>query len=223
MHVIGIWQKSNRERKTKGKQLLKFGRQGRRFRKSRSENPINLNKSWAFPRNKVLQLSQSTILNNILFVLWQYRIFWICAFYCTLFPLMFHKNWQASPLIHESVFPFVCQLRFWIKFKWNLSARLVRKSHARSLSVNIFHQFPTYRYVELCRNGFSYWAHILSGKSRKTGNRKETTMERNLFFFFIKCHILEIFWICHTIKRLSNVSFCNSQDLLKFKVEATRS
>ena len=32
---------------------------------------------------------------------------------------------------------------------------------------NIFHQFPACRYLELCLNGFSYWEHILSGKSRK--------------------------------------------------------
>ena len=115
---------------------------------------------------------------------------------------------QASHLIH---------LFLKTDFKSNQSEMCLVRLDARSLSVNIFHQFPAYRYVELCRNGFSYWEHILSGKSRKTGNRKETTKEKNLFFSSLT-NATSLFWICDLIKRIPNMSFCDSSDLLKFQV-----
>ena len=131
--------------------------------------------------------------------------------------LLFYKNWPLLSLPVNSCF--IC---FNLKsyFESNLVEMCLVRRHTRLLvflSVkNIFHQFPTYRYVELCRNGFSYWEHILSRKSRKTGNRKETTMEKSPFFFFHKrsCSNAtpKYFEYVMDQKTFENVILCNSRD-----------
>ena len=142
-------------------------------------------------------------------------------FLCMCLLLLFHKNWPLLSLpVNSRKHIFIC---FNLKsdFESNLGEMCLVRRHTRllvSFSVkNIFHQFPTYRYVELCRNGFSYWEHILSRKSRKTGNRKETTMEKSPFFFFHKrsctnATLLRYFEYVMDQKTFANVILCISRD-----------